>query len=210
MGKRHSKAAGFIPRFIIQRDEYAVRNGLSAARAIGCDEDGNAEIVTKWQGPEGAFRQIGLLRPRQFAPMRTREGLRIRKVWADGRLLCVADGSLEFITAIELPLSVEEAGDGIERSTFPADWRHDSRIAFHGREDALRAAGIIPFGASPWIRGARGGSRSGWKAELQPDGQIVHWVLRERRRSVTAVAVLPTAARPRLAENVIIGPWLQG
>jgi hypothetical protein len=129
-------------------------------------------------------------------------------------LHCAADGSLQFITTTEVPHSIEQVGDGIQRCTFPPDWRHDSRISFHGREDALRAAGIIPFPATPWMRGARGGSRggarSGWRAELQPDGQIVHWVLRERRPSVAAVAVLPTAARPRLAKNVIVGPWLQG
>lgn len=178
MGSEHSKAG--IPEFIRARDRYAEANGLSAASVIGCDDDNELAISTTWRGPESAFRQIGLLRPRQFAPKRTREGVRIIKAWASGRLNCRADGSLEFIETTDVPTAIERLADGIERCTFPSDWQHDGRISFHGTEEALRAAGIIAFPATPWIRGARSGSS--WKVELQPDGLFLHWQLRERRK----------------------------
>ena len=179
---------GFIPQFIIERDRYAEKSGLTAASAICRDKEGDFVIETRWHGPEAAFRAVGLLRPRQPAPVGVkRGGMEIRKPWADGTLRRLEDGSLSFVAVAEVPLSIDASGDGVERIDFgPDDWRHQSRVAFHGTEQALRAAGLATFTAAPWEKGSRYGK--GWKADLQPDGQVVFWSLKEQPRESTAEA----------------------
>lgn len=179
-----------IPRFIKSRDEYARRQGFDAHSAVRNDEEGTPFIESTWRGPESAFRSIGVLRPRQHAPIRClsdittrdsdrRRGLRVFKAWDEGRLYLRPDGSLQLVVINDVPTGIDMLAGDIERCTFPANWRHARRLALHGTEGDLRSSNVLPYPSGrPWRKGVRAGT--GWRAELQPDCSVVYWLLEER------------------------------
>jgi hypothetical protein len=172
MAKSNSSASPALPRFIVERNDYARCVGLHAQSEIQTDSDGDQEIETLWSGPESIFREIGVL------PAKTPivHEIRVWRPWIRGQLSRLTENSLLLTAFDEYPRTIEQLKT-IERYDLGPDYAHTERIAHYGTEEALREAGVIRFPSKSWAKAGRHGylgQRRDWFATRYPHGSVLY------------------------------------